>query len=630
MTQFKPHISMPGALGFGGGLVIGPGPSVGKLALALWGVPPWYTEFDRDDEAFSVGLNGEPVEVPADVHTEAIDTGVREYLNYAGTNLIEADGLHIGSLDGITITGGAIVGLGDGNYCWTSDGAFQNLTFNGDADDLDPKTLSIIIKVDFGTAVLRWSADGDSLNYTKTDYDYAIIENSTPPSTLSKMRIRAIDDGMEICFRLHQMTSTDHKIPDIIASKDGPVTVNQPHLKLQASGAGAKTINGKTVQDIFNGAAGGSQILGLEDSDWINLVNATILEGLITFTLSSSLGVASQDTSSEFVSGDTIETDYTITENDSAIDLFLSSSGFTPSTLVDSSVGNHIRRDECTITNGKLRFATSTSTGALKIKVNSVKVIQPATGTTIHKTFKTSQVLQPDIPRTFAIGAGSPVINGDIIDFIDESSSVTDSAYWDTEKTNQVNVTVSGYSGTGDITLPFDGADETDAYGNDLNVAADGTYEYIYLPGTDLLQIQSDAGHTATVTVNFIKEVQTLLNTNTDVPIFYIDPTTGLLNLRDGTNTAVSASALADDTYYDKFWASWYVGQMHVTFEDTKGTVETFSGSFPDIGEFIKYTNSDVLHRVEHVYFESEPQYVVIVDGEELVFDGLDQNIEYI
>lgn len=107
-----------------------------------------------------------------------------------------------------------------------------------------------------------------------------------------------------------------------------------------------------------------------------------------------------------------------------------------------------------------------------------------------------------DIPRTWTIGSGTPTINGDVIDFINESSDVIDTGYWTIGKSYRVNVTVSSYSGTGDIRLPYGGT--TVIY----LAAANGTYEYDYTPSDTYLKIYSFAGHTATVTVNSIYELE--------------------------------------------------------------------------------------------------------------------------
>ncbi len=111
-----------------------------------------------------------------------------------------------------------------------------------------------------------------------------------------------------------------------------------------------------------------------------------------------------------------------------------------------------------------------------------------------------------DIPRTFIIAQGSPTINGDTISFINEIAAVQVLNYWTEGTSYRVNCTVSNYSGSGNIWLPYDG-DMT--YGP--VVSANGTYEYTYTPvdGYPLASMVVDqlAGHTADVTVNWIKEV---------------------------------------------------------------------------------------------------------------------------
>jgi len=117
--------------------------------------------------------------------------------------------------------------------------------------------------------------------------------------------------------------------------------------------------------------------------------------------------------------------------------------------------------------------------------------------------------LGSDIPRTWAISTGSPTIDGDEITFADEASDVKDDPYeWSLHHTYKINVTISNYSGSGNIVLPYDGNLKEDIYGNSIVKSANGTYEYYYSPSLlERVFIYSYSGHTATVTVNSIQEV---------------------------------------------------------------------------------------------------------------------------
>jgi hypothetical protein len=107
-----------------------------------------------------------------------------------------------------------------------------------------------------------------------------------------------------------------------------------------------------------------------------------------------------------------------------------------------------------------------------------------------------------DIPRTWAAISGTPTINGDVIQFADENSQVWDpGGNWFTlGKTYIISCTVSDYVGTGNINLPYNGAEFGEI------VSGNGIYEYDFSPvGAAQLFIFSASGHTATVTVNYIK-----------------------------------------------------------------------------------------------------------------------------
>ena len=111
-----------------------------------------------------------------------------------------------------------------------------------------------------------------------------------------------------------------------------------------------------------------------------------------------------------------------------------------------------------------------------------------------------------DVARTWAVGGGSPGVVGDVITFANEIGYVRNLAYWTIGRTYKINVTIASYSGAGNIILPYDSSVETDIYGASIVKAANGTYEYYYIPTVTTVQIYSYAGHTAVVTTNSIQE----------------------------------------------------------------------------------------------------------------------------
>lgn len=141
--------------------------------------------------------------------------------------------------------------------------------------------------------------------------------------------------------------------------------------------------------------------------------------------------------------------------------------------------------------------------------IRNIMLVELPSNMTIGDDLFDQESLGSDIPRTWEIASGSPTIDGDEITFANEVASVKDNPYeWELEYTYKVSVTISDYTGSGNIILPYDGNTDTDIYGNSIRKSADGTYEYYYSPQTiTRIFIYSYAGHTATVTVNSVKEI---------------------------------------------------------------------------------------------------------------------------
>ncbi|MCK4663274.1 MAG: LamG domain-containing protein [Bacteroidales bacterium] len=110
---------------------------------------------------------------------------------------------------------------------------------------------------------------------------------------------------------------------------------------------------------------------------------------------------------------------------------------------------------------------------------------------------------QTDIPGTFIIHKGSPGISGDTITFSNEVSCVKQLNYWKKGKVYKINCTVSSYTGSGAILLPYDGNNSPP----EARKSGNGTFEYNYTPNGSAMYIYSLAGHTATVTVNSITKI---------------------------------------------------------------------------------------------------------------------------
>lgn len=133
---------------------------------------------------------------------------------------------------------------------------------------------------------------------------------------------------------------------------------------------------------------------------------------------------------------------------------------------------------------------------------NFTDVTEHGKNYTIQLGASSDGTLGSNISRTFVNGSGSPTIDNDTIDFIDEASSVKDLSYWEIGKHYKIIATVTNYSGSGNINLPYDGSIVS------LQASANGIYTIDdYSPAGDDLWVYSFSGHTATVVINSIQEI---------------------------------------------------------------------------------------------------------------------------
>ena len=119
---------------------------------------------------------------------------------------------------------------------------------------------------------------------------------------------------------------------------------------------------------------------------------------------------------------------------------------------------------------------------------------------------------------------GTPEINGDTVAFKDEIGHVRDvnENYWTVGAPYLVNCTVENWVGVDGIYLPYS---VTSPLSYHL-IFGNGEYQYHYSPITyERMGMYSYAGHTADVTVNFIKEI--LPVNGTPYRVIAIDPDTG-------------------------------------------------------------------------------------------------------
>lgn len=98
---------------------------------------------------------------------------------------------------------------------------------------------------------------------------------------------------------------------------------------------------------------------------------------------------------------------------------------------------------------------------------------------------------------------------------------------------------------------------------------------------------------------------QNLILTYTDVPILWIEATTGLIKASDGTTTIESNSGISVDTNY-KIELIWDGEYFWISLNNVYGTASTFDGSFSTIGTAIKYSEDGIYHTVRSVWFSNK------------------------
>ncbi len=192
---------------------------------------------------------------------------------------------------------------------------------------------------------------------------------------------------------------------------------------------------------------------------------------------------------------------------------------------------------------------------------------------------------------TWSINAGTPTINGQVIDFADEISSVIATSAWTTGKTYKVSVTVSSYTGTGNIILPYNGSTTYDQ----KTVATDGTYDYIIMVSTGSSPlIYSEAGHTATITVNYIEEVTT--------------PGKGSFSGLTAGSSILDSGSPADNTFYE------IVEQTGVDFTTIGAPNNTAGTSFYSTGTGVTLDSDDRLIELNTAWQPYDANLIEIVD----------------
>lgn len=190
---------------------------------------------------------------------------------------------------------------------------------------------------------------------------------------------------------------------------------------------------------------------------------------------------------------------------------------------------------------------------------------------------------KPDIPRSFSIELGSPIINGNEITFADEAAMVEHDAYWDIGKTYIVDVTISDYEGTGNIVLPY-----SNGWPSIGSVGGNGHFKYTYLvDNNDRMRIYSYPGHTCKLTINSIKKASIF----DFIGLASWDTFTNAANVnhyRDFSNVTGNRGGLAIASQNQKgidgkINTAWTIEDLSSTSSD----LNTFFSSIPDDNNWV-------------------------------------------
>jgi hypothetical protein len=111
--------------------------------------------------------------------------------------------------------------------------------------------------------------------------------------------------------------------------------------------------------------------------------------------------------------------------------------------------------------------------------------------------------LNADIPRTFVRHLGDPIINGDVIICPNNgnNNSVINTLYWEIGKSYLINASLTNYSGSSTILLPYDGISAG------MQLTANGVHLYIYTPTTTSMFVFCRTTNGGTITVHSIQEI---------------------------------------------------------------------------------------------------------------------------
>jgi len=598
------------------------------LSLIWRGSPYVGAIFSHLPPGFAETPSGETIDVGDEPMYEYKD-GKKVYRSFEGTNKCEADGIPTTFTDGVDTGGNCDITI-VGKYYRVENNTgvtqFPNLT--GQVGNTNKHSLSVYAR----SNTSQFFVDGgpgipftDPVNFT-----FKNTLNFTPVALNDQAKF-SIPAGGWVEFYLPQLTETPYQLPTIISSRLGPVTVSLPDVKLRAQDNGTDLaekpfsvmskdatpvkIKGGALE-VMNGFGDGEdEYVNYDFTTFTNILCDIVTQS--TFSGAGSCGVYKDGTliigeTYEFaIMGTTTAPELRILQRDSVLDRDLN--------LLFSSTGDIDTGFTRFVATRESLYLQNEGAGATEITTFTTRKVSPAVGSVVWEKFQTAQVLAPNqLSPGYTTETGWVESGGELT-----YTGTTDSDFYKfalrADKYQKHTYTVNESTGDGDLVIA-NGVTEDEII-VDKSV---GTHTIFFVnDGTTSTNMGMGVRNNTTGTIVLAsdtddlltKEVQTLLNPNDGPALFYIDPDTALLTaIDDEQNICTSDVALTANVQHN-FWLAWLIDKFWITLNESKGVVETFSGSFAEIGEFIKGTNSGVYHtsRNEAVFYD-EPAFEYVYD----------------
>ncbi len=222
------------------------------LALFYGGRPADYTSYTRFGLGWSIDPSGEIEERATDEYLSEYVNDQKRFLQVEGTNKCECDGIPTDSTTGIA-SATATITIENGFYKIVTTGngftTITGLTGNANAHTTSACVYTEVPLASADDLFMYLRADvADSVAFGDITSQECIVGSNIDPGGADRpLRFRHLYAGITYYVKLPQLTETAYKIPDIVSSKDGPVTVNKGTQSLLAEDI-------DTASYLFNGA----------------------------------------------------------------------------------------------------------------------------------------------------------------------------------------------------------------------------------------------------------------------------------------------------------------------------------------------------------------------------------------